>query len=41
MQERALSKWQNMLREYQMTAIEEALLDFIAQRKASMVDAWY
>jgi trimethylamine--corrinoid protein Co-methyltransferase len=34
-----------MLKEYQMPAIDpaidEALLDFIARRKASMTDAWY
>ena len=45
MQQRALSKWKSMLQEYQMPAIDpaidEALLDFIARRKASMVDAWY
>jgi trimethylamine--corrinoid protein Co-methyltransferase len=45
MQQRAHAKWQKMLREYQMPemdiAIDEALQDFIARRKASMDDAWY
>jgi trimethylamine--corrinoid protein Co-methyltransferase len=45
MQQRAFSKWKCMLKEYQMPAIDpaidEALLDFIARRKASMTDAWY
>ena len=45
MQQRAHAKWRKMLREYQMpemdVAIDEALQDFIARRKASMDDAWY
>jgi trimethylamine--corrinoid protein Co-methyltransferase len=45
MQQRALSTWKRMLKEYEMPAIDpaidEALLDFIARRKASMTDAWY
>jgi trimethylamine--corrinoid protein Co-methyltransferase len=45
MQQRAHRQWQKMLREYEMpqmdVALDEALLDFIARRKASMDDAWY
>jgi trimethylamine--corrinoid protein Co-methyltransferase len=45
MQQRAHRQWQKMLREYEMpdmdVALDEALLDFIARRKASMEDAWY
>ena len=45
MQQRAHRKWQQMLREYQMpdmdVAVDEALLEFIARRKAAMDDAWY
>jgi trimethylamine--corrinoid protein Co-methyltransferase len=45
MQQRAYERWQQMLNEYQPpaidAAIDEALLDFIARRKASMADAWY
>jgi len=45
MQQRAHRQWQKMLREYEMpamdVALDEALLDFITRRKASMQDAWY
>ena len=45
MQQRACTKWKSLLYEYEMPAIDaavdEALLDFIARRKASMADAWY
>ena len=45
MQQRAYARWQQMLNEYQPppidAAIDEALLDFIARKKASMADAWY
>ncbi|MCP4767722.1 MAG: trimethylamine methyltransferase family protein [Gammaproteobacteria bacterium] len=45
MQQRACRQWKKMLAEYEMpaidTAVDEALLDFIARRKTSMVDAWY
>ena len=45
MQQRACTKWKSLLNEYEMQAIDaavdEALLDFIARRKASMADAWY
>jgi trimethylamine--corrinoid protein Co-methyltransferase len=45
MQQRAYERWQQMLNEYQPPsidpAIDEALLDFIARKKASMADAWY
>jgi trimethylamine--corrinoid protein Co-methyltransferase len=45
MQQRAYECWNRMLREYQMPAIDvavdEALLEFIDRRKASMSDAWY
>jgi trimethylamine--corrinoid protein Co-methyltransferase len=45
MQQRALSTWKRMLAEYEMPdmdpAVDEALLDFISRRKASMTDAWY
>ena len=45
MQQRAYERWQQMLNEYQPpaidVAIDEALLDFIARKKASMADAWY
>ena len=45
MQQRAYEQWNRMLSEYQPPAIDpaidEALLDFIARRKASMSDAWY
>lgn len=43
--QRANRKWKKTLQDYQAPAIEEAtdeaLLDFIARRKASMDDAWY
>lgn len=42
---RANSRWKQMLNEYQNpyldVAIDEELKDFIAQKKASMEDAWY
>ena len=45
MQQRAYERWNQMLNEYQAPAIDpaidEALLDFMARRKASMDDAWY
>jgi trimethylamine--corrinoid protein Co-methyltransferase len=45
MQQRAYERWNQLLNEYQPpaidAAIDEALLDFIARRKASMADAWY
>ena len=45
MQQRACTQWKKMLEEYEMPAIDaavnEALLDFIVRRKASMEDAWY
>ena len=45
MQQRAYEQWNRMLQDYEMPAmdpaIDEALLDFIARRKASMADAWY
>ena len=45
LQQRAYECWNQMLNEYQPPAIDpaidEALLDFIARRKASMADAWY
>jgi trimethylamine--corrinoid protein Co-methyltransferase len=45
MQQRACTKSKNLLNEYEMPAIDaavdEALFDFIARRKASMADAWY
>jgi trimethylamine--corrinoid protein Co-methyltransferase len=45
MQQRAHRQWKLMLKEYEMPAIDaavdEALLDFIARRKASVEDAWY
>jgi len=45
MQQRACTQWKKMLKEYEMPAIDaavdEALLDFISRRKASMEDAWY
>jgi trimethylamine--corrinoid protein Co-methyltransferase len=43
--ERATERWKKMLREYQPPpmdpAIREAVDDFVARRKASMVDAWH
>jgi trimethylamine--corrinoid protein Co-methyltransferase len=45
MQQRAYELWNRMLAEYEAPpidpAIDEALLVFIARRKASMEDAWY
>lgn len=45
MQQRACAQWKRMLKDYVVppidAAIDEALLDFIARRKASMEDAWY
>jgi trimethylamine--corrinoid protein Co-methyltransferase len=45
MQQRAYERWNQMLSEYEPpeidAAIDEALLDFIARKKASMTDAWY
>jgi trimethylamine--corrinoid protein Co-methyltransferase len=45
MQQRAYDRWHKMLTEYEAPAIDpaidDALLDFIARRKASMEDAWY
>lgn len=45
MQQRAYECWQRMLAEYEAPpidpAIDEALLDYIARKKASMEDAWY
>ena len=45
MQQRAHELWNRMLAQYEAPpidpAIDEALLDFIARKKASMEDAWY
>ena len=45
MQQRAYERWTKMLREYEAPpidkAIDEALLEFMAKKKASMDDAWY
>ncbi len=45
MQQRAYERWNRMLAEYETPAIDpaidEALLDFVARKKASMEDAWY
>ena len=45
MQQRAHECWTRMLAEYETPpidpAIDEALLDYIARKKASMEDAWY
>ncbi|MCP4984307.1 MAG: hypothetical protein GY935_27855, partial [Gammaproteobacteria bacterium] len=42
---RAYELWNRKLEEYQAPALDpaldQALLDFIAGRKASMTDAWY
>jgi trimethylamine--corrinoid protein Co-methyltransferase len=42
---RANQKWKKVLAEYEAPpldpAIDAALTDFIARRKASMADAWY
>ncbi len=45
MQQRAHRRWRQLLADYEAPpidpAIDEALLDFIARRKASMPDQWY
>jgi trimethylamine--corrinoid protein Co-methyltransferase len=45
MQQRAYERWNRMLADYQLPAIDptvdEALKEFIHKRKASMADAWY
>ena len=45
MQQRAYERWTGMLAGYETPpidpAIDEALLDYIARKKASMEDAWY
>ena len=45
MQQRAYLRWTKMLREYEAPPIDEsvdqALLEFMAKKKASMADAWY
>jgi trimethylamine--corrinoid protein Co-methyltransferase len=45
MQQRAYARWNQMLGEYESPAIDpaidEALLDFIARKKASVAEAWY
>ncbi|MFT5505205.1 MAG: trimethylamine--corrinoid protein Co-methyltransferase [Gammaproteobacteria bacterium] len=45
MQQRAYERWNQMLSDYEMPyidpAIDEALLEFMAKRKASLEDAWY
>ena len=45
MQQRAHARFRQMLAEYEPPpmdeAIDEALLDFIARKKASMEDQWY
>jgi trimethylamine--corrinoid protein Co-methyltransferase len=45
MQQRALTRWKQMLADYHAPAIDpgvdEALLDFVARKKASVKDAWY
>jgi trimethylamine--corrinoid protein Co-methyltransferase len=45
MQQRAYKRWNQMLNEYEPPeidpAVDEALLNFMASRKASMRDAWY
>ena len=45
MQQRAYERWNQMLNEYQLPAIDpaidEALLEFIARKNASTADAWY
>ena len=45
MQQRAYERWTQMLHEYEAPPIDEdideALLEFIAKKKASMEDAWY
>jgi trimethylamine--corrinoid protein Co-methyltransferase len=45
MQQRSHLKWKKMLLESEIPAIDpavnQALLEFVAMRKASMDDAWY
>ena len=45
MQQRAYDRWTKMLREYEAPqideAVDEALLEFVVKKKASMDDAWY
>jgi len=45
MRQRAFERWRQMLAEYEAPPldpeIDEALLEFIARRKASSDDAWY
>jgi len=45
MQQRALSLWKHMLADYKVPPIDadvdEALVDFIDRKKASVADAWY
>lgn len=45
MQQRAYERWTKMLNEYEAppidAAVDEALLEFMAKKKASMDDAWY
>lgn len=45
MQQRAYTRWRQMLADYELppidAAIDEALLEFMAIRKASLQDAWY
>jgi len=45
MQQRAFVKWTSLLNDYEMpgidASVDEALLDFMDKRKASMADAWY
>ena len=45
MQQRACKRWKQMLCDYEPPeidpAVDEALLDFITRKKASMPDAWY
>ena len=45
MPRRAAERWKQMLKDYQAPpidpAVDEALLDFVARRKAAVADAWY
>ena len=45
MQQRAYDRWKQMLNEYEIPPMDEgtneALVDFVAKKKASMDDAWY
>ena len=45
MQQRAYERWTKMLQDYEAPpmdqSVEEALLEFMAKKKASMDDAWY